>query len=212
MPSVSRITRLAMTAGGIVALDARAVRSSVAAVSAAGPGDMDRPTPCGDWSLGQLLAHMTAQHDGFAAAARGVRTDLSAWQPRSPTADPVTDYAAAADRILAAFATEDVLTRSFFLPELNPTAEVPGTFALTAHFVDNVAHGWDVARTLGKDYEPEPDLIGVALAIAESIPDDQTRLQPGAPFAPSVDVPGDAAPLDRFVALLGRPPRWQPAR
>ncbi len=52
-------------------LDARAVRASVRVVLQASAADLARPTPCADWTLAELLAHMTAQHNGFAAAAAG---------------------------------------------------------------------------------------------------------------------------------------------
>ncbi len=58
------------TAGrDIVTLDARVVRATVGVVSQVGPADLARPTPCADWTLGELLTHMTAQHDGWVAAA-----------------------------------------------------------------------------------------------------------------------------------------------
>jgi Mycothiol maleylpyruvate isomerase N-terminal domain len=53
----------------IVSLDARAVRATMGVVSQVAPADLGRPTPCGDWTLGELLSHMIAQHHGFAAAA-----------------------------------------------------------------------------------------------------------------------------------------------
>src|SRR5580704_13953945 len=101
----------------IVGLDARAVRASVQVVSQAGAADLARPTPCSDWTLGELLAHMTAQHNGFAAAAAGDGGDLSRWQPGPPAADPVQEYAAAAGRVLAAFGAHGVLDREFALAE-----------------------------------------------------------------------------------------------
>ncbi len=62
-----------------------------------------RPTPCGEWTLGDLLTHMSVQHRGFAAAAEGNGADRSAWRPRPAAGDPVAEYAAAADRVLRAF-------------------------------------------------------------------------------------------------------------
>src|SRR5579859_7441834 len=53
----------------LVRLDARAVLASIQIVSQASTADLARPTPCADWTLADLLAHMTAQHNGFAAAA-----------------------------------------------------------------------------------------------------------------------------------------------
>jgi hypothetical protein len=49
--------------------DATAVRASVAVVAQVSTGDLGRLTPCAEWDLGTLIAHMTAQHRGFAAAA-----------------------------------------------------------------------------------------------------------------------------------------------
>jgi uncharacterized protein (TIGR03086 family) len=208
MADLSEINRLVTAAGGIVGLDASAVQASVAAVSSAGPADLARPTPCGDWTLGQLLEHMTVQHDGFAAAAAGHGADLAVWRPRPPAADPVAEYAAAAGRVQRAFAADGVLTREFALPEIGPGARFPAAIAISFHLVDYVTHGWDVARTLGLDYELKPDLLAVALAVAEAVPDDETRLRPGAAFAPSIRAPRGESQLDRIVALLGRRPDW----
>jgi hypothetical protein len=69
-----------MASADIVGLDARAVRASVQVVSQASAADLGRPTPCADWTLAELLAHMTAQHNGFAAAAAGNGADLVRWQ------------------------------------------------------------------------------------------------------------------------------------
>jgi uncharacterized protein (TIGR03086 family) len=209
MSDFGEMRDLVTAAGGIVSLDARAVQASVAVVSKAGRANLARPTPCAGWALGQLLAHMTVQHDGFAAAAAGNGADLSVWRPRPPAADPVAEYAAAAGRVLRAFAADGVLTRDFALPEIGPGATFPGGIAISFHLVDYVAHGWDVARALGVDHELEPDLLDVALAVAEAVPDDdRARRRPGAPFAPKVAAPQDASQLDRIVALLGRQPAW----
>src|SRR6202021_3891382 len=56
-----------------------AVLHSIGIVNAAARDDFGRPTPCGDWTLLDLLAHMTVQHRGFAAAARGAGADLEKW-------------------------------------------------------------------------------------------------------------------------------------
>ncbi|HEY6297947.1 MAG TPA: maleylpyruvate isomerase N-terminal domain-containing protein, partial [Streptosporangiaceae bacterium] len=85
MTDFDEIRRRIMAAGDLVSLDARAVQASVAVVSKAGPADLARPTPCGDWTLGQLLAHMTEQHDTFAAAAAGNGADLPARPAQPPT-------------------------------------------------------------------------------------------------------------------------------
>ena len=89
----------------IVAFDALAVRASVELVGRARPADMARPTPCADWTLHGLISHMAAQHYGFAAAAAG-DGDPARWRPRRLGSDPVADYRASAETVLAAFSAD----------------------------------------------------------------------------------------------------------
>ena len=196
-------------AADIVSLDAEAVRASVRVVGLAGPQDLARMTPCAAWTLGNLVAHMTAQHDGFAAAAAGEGADLSRWQPGEPGADPVGEYEAAAGRVLAAFAADGVLDRRFTLPEISPELRFPATEAIGFHFIDYVVHGWDVARSLGLDhYELDPDLLDAALPFARAVPDGGLRELGVVPFSPAVPVTGEVSVLGQIVALLGRRPGW----
>ena len=200
------------TAGrDIVTLDARVVRATVDVVSQVGPADLARPTPCADWTLGELLTHMTAQHDGWVAAAAGDGGDLSRWQPGPPVADPVKEYAAAAERVLAAFGADGVLGREFALAELSPLLRFPAAQAISFHFIDYLVHGWDVARSLGLDpsgYELEPDLLAAALPVAQAVPDGELRKQGVVPFAPGIPVTGTLGVMDQIVAMLGRSPSW----
>jgi uncharacterized protein (TIGR03086 family) len=197
------------SAADIVRLDAAAVRASVRLVGLAGPQDLARSTPCAGWTLGDLVAHMTAQHDGFAAAAAGEGADLDRWRPGEPAADPVGEYAAAAGRVLAAFAADGVLDRRFTLPEISPALRFPATEAIGFHFIDYVVHGWDVARSLGLDrYELEPELLDAALLMARAVPDGELREKGLVPFAPAVPVTGEDSVLGQIVALLGRRPGW----
>lgn len=191
-------------------LDQRAVDNSVAIVSKVSADDLALPTPCAQWDLAQLLAHMTAQHRGFAAAARGAGGDLSMWRTQNAD-DPVAAYRAAADDVVVAFAETGVLQRDFALPEFGPDFVAPGSMAIGFHLVDYVVHGWDVARAVGAAYEVDEELAATALEIARAVPDDAARLRPGAPFAPAI-AERSSDPLAQILTLLGRSPRWSAAR
>jgi uncharacterized protein (TIGR03086 family) len=191
-------------------LDRRAVRGSVAAARGAGAADLGLATPCAEWTLGELLAHMTAQHDGFAAAAAGRGADLAQWEAGPPGDDPVAGYAAAAERVIAAFAEPGVLERKFELPEILPGARFPAAQAISFHFIDYVVHGWDVARSLGVPYELDDDLAEAALAVARAVPDGPERLRPGAAFSPGLTARSGAPALEEILSVLGRSPDWQP--
>jgi uncharacterized protein (TIGR03086 family) len=189
--------------------DERAVRATLTLVSRVTTTDLDLATPCAGWDLGTLLAHMTAQHRGFAAAAAGRGADPEVWRTtgRSPH-----EYAQAAEQVIAAFAADGVPDREFMLPELSPHQPIPAPVAIGFHLVDYVVHGWDVARTLGLAWSLPEDVLAAALPIARAAPAGDWRLAPGAAFAPALPVPSDADTLTKIVAILGRCPAWSPPK
>ncbi|WP_329117376.1 TIGR03086 family metal-binding protein [Streptomyces sp. NBC_01353] len=189
-------------------LHARVVRDSVALMHRVTPGDLGRPTPCAGWTVADLLAHMTAQHRGFAAAALGDGADLAHWSvhPVTDTVEAVARYAEAAADVGAAFAALDAPDRPFLLPEFTVDRTFPADRAVGFHFIDYVVHGWDITRGLDLPYDPEPDILDAALPIALSVPDGDTRLAPDSPFRPGIPLPPGAATLDRILATLGRTP------
>jgi uncharacterized protein (TIGR03086 family) len=199
-------------------LNARAVRYSVELVRQATDDDLKRPTPCEGWDLSDLLAHMTAQHRGFASAASGSGEDLERWRVRPIVSrdGAVADYQYTADVVEAAFSPDAALERDWVLPEFgvdpaDPPA-FPGRIAMGFHFIDYIVHGWDVAKTLGIPYEPDPAILDRALEITLRVPVGEARTKEGAAFKPVIDGPADDTPtLDRILQFLGRSPRWPEA-
>lgn len=189
-------------------LNAQAVKASAGLVSHVTTGDLGKPTPCAAWNLSELLAHMTVQHYGFAAAARGNGADPVVWQTPAPGGDPVTAYAEATGVVLAAFAEEGVTERQFALPEISTEMTFPGKRAIGFHLVDYVVHSWDVARSIGLPVSLDPGVLAIALKIAEAVPTGAARLVPNAAFAPVIEPPDGASRLDRILMLLGRSPSW----
>jgi len=190
----------------------RAVSASVDVVSSVTIGDLDRLTPCSAWNLADLLTHMTVQHNGFAASARGNGADLSVWQPSrvadAVAADPVGVYAAAAADVLEAFSSEGVLDAAFALPEFGPDVAVPGATAIGFHFVDYVVHGWDVARSIDVPFALPTDVVSAVLPIALGVPDGDFRAAAGSPFSNALPPTDGSSDLDRVLRHLGRSPAW----
>ena len=190
----------------LVAADAAAVRATLDLVARVIPADLARPTPCAGWDLSMLLRHMTAQHHGFAAAAAGRGADHAAWELPPADTDLTRAYPAAAAAVLNAFTAEDVLERPFVLPEFDATRPLPGRLVIGFHLVDYVVHGWDVAHSIGAPFQPDAEVLAAALPIVRAVPDDASRLEPGAAFAPGRPVPAGADPLTEILLLLGRDP------
>ncbi|MGW7452733.1 TIGR03086 family metal-binding protein [Streptomyces sp. NPDC054787] len=192
------------------AFDQRAVRESIAVVRRVAVQDLIRPTPCSAWNLGELLAHMTAQHRGFAAAARADGGSPAHWKAEAPGPHAVGQYLAAAQGVLTAFAEVDTEEQEFALPEFGAGAVFPAVRAIGFHFLDYVVHTWDVARALDLPFAPEPDILDAALPLALAVRDGAHRTQPGAAFAPSRSEPAGSDALPRILMHLGRSPSWGP--
>jgi uncharacterized protein (TIGR03086 family) len=192
---------------GILGLNRRATLTCIDLVARVRPDDLRRPTPCAGWGLSDLLAHMTVQHRGFAAAAAGDGRDFD-WTPQPLAPDFADVYAAAANEALKAFARPGVLERAFVLTEIPAADSFPGAQAVGFHFIDALVHGWDVARSVGAAYDIPADFAAPAVRIALAVPGGPYRERPNASFGPVVEPADGASPLDVVLSALGRSPGW----
>ncbi|MDQ0598225.1 uncharacterized protein (TIGR03086 family) [Streptomyces canus] len=190
----------------VVELDRIAVHEALRVVELAQDRDWERGSPCAGWTLRRLVAHMAAQHHGFAAAARGAGGDPAYWTEPTDLREPAKVHRAAATDLLGAFAEPDAVEREFTLPELG--GPFPGRLAIGFHFIDYVVHAWDVAATLGVGLELPDEVLTAALAVARFVPADPAGRGPGFAFAATLDVPPGAGPLEETLRLLGRSPEW----
>jgi uncharacterized protein (TIGR03086 family) len=182
-----------------VALHAEAIALIDALVAQVAAADLARPTPCADWTVGDLLAHEIGQHLGFAAAARHGDAPESAYEP---VAFDDEAWSRSVAELLGAFAeadpTSDVLER-----ELAPFP-LPFGFIVGAQLLDVLAHTWDLARALGREFEPPAHLAAEFLAIAQNIPD--TAYGEGQAFGERFATDGSI--WEQGLRLLGRDPEW----
>ncbi|WP_375426676.1 TIGR03086 family metal-binding protein [uncultured Friedmanniella sp.] len=161
------------------------------------PEHLDRPTPCGDWDVRELVAHLFMVADRIAVVGQGGNA-------MSVTRDGVQvpdDLAAGFEQRIQvgrqAWSDESSLSRSVVVP----WGEVPGAIALTGYVPELVAHGWDLATATGQPSEAAPELAAVALRAAQrAIPAERD----GFPFGPVVESGPDDSPTTRFVHWMGR--------
>ncbi|OIJ96045.1 TIGR03086 family protein [Streptomyces sp. MUSC 14] len=200
---------MTVTGTNVVELDRIAVQEAVRVVDLATPEDWTRDTPCTGWNLRRLVAHMTAQHVGFAAAARGAGRQPEHWREPEELSEPARTHRSAAAAVLAAFAEPGATEREFTLPNLG---DFPGGRAMGFHFVDYVVHAWDVAAALGTTVDLPEHVLVAALAVARAVPADPARRGPGSSFGPALEVPAGSGPLEEALRLLGRSPERWPVR
>ncbi|CAM3944962.1 TIGR03086 family metal-binding protein [Kibdelosporangium persicum] len=183
-------------------LDRQAMKLTSEVIGQVRPDQLRLPTPCADWTLHGLLRHLVSEDLGFAAATTA-GTGLSDvdWNAGGLGPDPVAGYRRAAAGYVAAFEPGSVLDRPM---RIGVFGVVPGSVAVTMHFIDTVVHGWDVARTIGVPYTPDERIAAAALKAMRRFPSDR----PTAAFDVQVTVPDDTSELDKLVAYAGRDPHW----
>lgn len=189
-------------------LDARALAAVTGIVERVRPDRLDGPTPCAGWTLRDLLRHMVGNNNGFADAALGGPADADVWDGAGVGDEPQREFAASARRVVEAFGSAEPLTGTF---EVLGFGAVPAPNAVGMHLVDYLAHGWDVAVSIGVDPALDEESCLAVLRIGAAWPLDSPRIWgPGAPFGPRVEVSADASPADRMLGFLGRSPSWRP--
>lgn len=157
------------------------------------------PTPCADWAVRDLVAHLIAGNYLFASALR-----VESPSPRPDGADGpdgqalVGAYRDSVEVLLAAFELPGALERVVTVP----FGSVPGIVALHLRVVEALVHGWDLARATGQPCHFADELAEQELEFTRVKLGD---LPPGrSPFGPPRPVADDAPAIDRLAACLGR--------
>jgi uncharacterized protein (TIGR03086 family) len=157
---------------------------------------LDRPTPCDEWRVRDLFAHITTGATTFAAAVRGDEA------PGEVATGPDEIMAATANAALVdideAFRGPGALVHVVD----TPFGEMPGeTFARLLAF-DLLMHSWDLANATGQPLDVPSDVVAEVDGFARAALTPDLR-GPGT-FGPEVEPPDGASQLDRLAAFSGR--------
>ncbi|WP_256987976.1 TIGR03086 family metal-binding protein [Streptomyces sp. BR123] len=158
------------------------------------------PTPCTEWTVRDLVNHVTGEQlwipplvtEGSTVADVGDRFAGDVLGE-----DPVAAWEQAADAAHAAFAAPGALERTVAL-SYGPAKAAAYCAELTA---DCVVHTWDLARGIGADDRLPGDLVEFSLKEVMPYAD---GLAAGGMFAPPLEIPPGADAQTRLLALVGR--------
>src|SRR5262245_6782047 len=120
-------------------LDRRALDLAGRVIEQVTAADLDRPTPCAAWNLGDLLRHMVSENHGFAANAVRTSAQRSIWVSGDLGTDPHRAYQDSATAVTAAFAAPDLFERQV---EVREYGVFSARTAVRMHLVDCLVHGW----------------------------------------------------------------------
>jgi uncharacterized protein (TIGR03086 family) len=189
------------TPTGATGLLACAISYALGACALIGPAELELPTPCPDWNLAMLLAHLG---DSMADLETAIRTGcLDPDDPPGPAGDDlVEELRERAARLLCAaygYAGPERFVTIGGLP-------MPAGLVACTGAVEIAVHGWDVtaARARGGCYSGPPIPAPLATRLLRICP----LLVAGREglFAVPVEVPAQASPGDQLVSYLGRYP------
>jgi len=154
----------------------------------------DDKTPCEEWTVRDLLAHMVGVVAGLGSAADG--------EPPAPfdlADDPAAQFDAASAAALAAWRRPGVLDRIID----GGAGAMPGRMLASINLLDTATHTWDLATATGQSQELPTDVAAAALEASRMIVNDGIR--PGR-FAAERAAPAGATVTQQLVAFLGRTP------
>jgi uncharacterized protein (TIGR03086 family) len=170
------------------------------------------PTPCPDYSVGDLLDHI----GGLATAFVLVATKEALAMPEQNASGDASRLEAgwreriAGDVVALAEAWQDPAAWKG-MTKAGPF-ELPGEIAGLVALDEIVVHGWDLAVSTGQDFTADDTTLEGARAFLATFSGPGTEEQRGDGFGSELPVAADAPLLERVLAMAGRDVHWRPPR
>lgn len=187
------------------AILAETLRATQRVVDGVRPDQLDQPTPCSEWDVRGLVGHMVGVNAAFAAGLRGAAPVPLDEGDRLLGDDPAGAYRRTTAEALEAWASPGALERTLHLA----VGDLPASFALGIHFIDNLVHCWDLATATGQDHGLDQERAGLALQMCQAnfaaMGGDRLR-GPDKAFGAEVPWPAESPVHERLIAFLGRRP------
>lgn len=167
------------------------------------------PTPCRDYTVGDLVQHIGGLTLAFTGAAHKQPPPGSEQGGSGDASKLETGW-----RLLIARDLE-VLAESWRNPAayegmtMAGPVELPGTEAAVVALNELVVHGWDLAVATGQRYAADPTSVAICTEFASAFSTPETADQRGDAFGTVIEVPEDAPALDRLLGMMGRRADWR---
>jgi uncharacterized protein (TIGR03086 family) len=186
---------------------APAARRMADLISGVPDDSLDAPTPCPEYTLGDLVDHVGGLAAAFTAAARKDFGDASAQGPSGDASRLGDDWRTRIPRDVAALAEAWRDPGAWSGMTQAGGLELPGEVAGLVALDELVIHGWDVARASDQPYDPDAQTLEAVHGFVAQFSESGQEAPEGL-FGPVVEVPEDAPLLDRVLGLTGRDPAW----
>lgn len=186
-----------------------AAREMARLVNGVRDDQLEDPTPCSSYALGDLLQHVRGLAEAFTLAARKEQPSGGSKPPPQGDASLLPDdwrgeTATWLDRLVDAWSDPAAWEGTTWIAGFEAPSSAVGITAAN----ELVAHGWDVARASGQQLVLDDASLAPArefVAMMSGPGSDEVR---GDAFGPALPVPVGASVLDEVIAGNGRDPAW----
>lgn len=157
-----------------------------------------QPTPCEEWDVRAVSAHVVVGDSQVPAIVNGGGADLVAYtNPSILGPNPLATWRGT---VLAAFeALRAVGDLSIERP--HPLGMMPLAQVVSYRITDALVHAWDIGQAIGVESELPDELAEHCLDFWFPV---ATQLERSGYFAAPSEPASDATPGERLLALLGR--------
>ena len=167
-------------------------------VRSVGDEEWELPTPCSDWDVQTLVAHVVVGDSQIPLLFAGEPVALvEEFNPTVLGPNKLASWRGTALAAIRSFAEPGALQKRY----AHPVGNVRGRTIIGFRISDSLVHGWDLAKALGEDVILDPELCEYCLDFW--FPMASTLASSG--FYAPARMPADDADVGaRLLALLGR--------
>jgi uncharacterized protein (TIGR03086 family) len=169
-----------------------------------GDDQLSAPTPCPNYTLGDLIDHVNGLTVAFRFAATKRPLPTAGGGPSGDARRLGDDWR---ERVASQLEQLEQAWRDSAAWEGMTAAggvDLPGQVAGLVALNEVVVHGWDISRATGQPFAVDEATAAACMEFVALSAND--RSPDSALFGPVIDVPADAAPLEHLIGLSGRDP------
>jgi len=167
------------------------------------------PTPCTQYTLGDLLQHVRGLAEAFTLAGRKEQPAGGSQPPPQGDASLLPEdwrgeIAQWLERLVEAWADPTAWEGNAWIAGFEAPASAVGVTAAN----ELAVHGWDMARASGQPIALDDAALAPAREFVAMMSGPGSEDSRGDAFGPALPVPAGASALDEVVAGNGRDPSW----
>jgi uncharacterized protein (TIGR03086 family) len=168
------------------------------------------PTPCSQYSVGDLLDHIAGITIAFGGAAAKAKGDSADMGPRGDASHLDPNWRTSVPKRLEGLARAWQNSDAWSGMTKVGGQDIPGEVAGIVTFGELSVHGWDLSRATNIPFEPDPRGVAPLFELVRKTMTSGQDAPRGTAFGPAVPVAEDAPLFHQTLGLLGRDPGWSP--